>query len=246
MAERAGLLYDVHAPYHDIKAYGIAIDHLKNLKPKLTRLILGGDFVDFYKISYFKKDPNRMSFQQEIMIARDMLKDIRTHFPRIPIDYIEGNHEVRLYSHVLENAPELLWNNKIENLLHLDARNINYMSNISRMCVGLEPYRLGKVYILHGHERKVSLNAINLARLFYLKCKDNVIAGHHHRPDKSLVKTISGKYEAAWTVGTLGKLAEEYMPLNDWANGFAYLDIEDNGDFNMHNRVIINGKVREF
>ena len=73
-----------------------------------------------------------------------------------------------------------------------------------------------------------------------------MIAGHHHRPDKSLVKTISGKYEAAWTVGTLGKLAEEYMPLNDWANGFAYLDVEDNGDFNMHNRVIINGKVREF
>ena len=56
-------------------------------------------------------------------------------------------------------------------MLHLGARNINYISNISRMCKGLEPYRLGKVYILHGHEKKVSLNAINLARLFYLSAK---------------------------------------------------------------------------
>ena len=246
MTERVGLIYDPHIPYHDKVAYRTAINHLANLKPKLTRLVIGGDFVDFYKISYFKSDPDRMPFQEEIKIAREELKKLRNVFPRIPIDYIEGNHEVRLYAHVRDNAPELLWNNRIEDMLHLGARNINYISNIARMCAGKEPYKLGKVYILHGHEKKVSYGAINLARLFYLKCKENVIAGHHHRPDKSLVRTISGQYEAAWTVGTLGQLSEGYQPINDWAHGFAYLDVEDCGDFNMHNRVIINGKVREF
>ena len=244
--ERVGLIFDPHTPYHDVFAYGTAVDHLRNLKPKLTRLVLGGDFVDFYKISFFKSDPDRMSYREEVEIARQMLIDLRKIFPRIPIDYIEGNHEVRLFRHVLDNVPELAWNNKIEDILHLGARNINYISNIARMCQGQEPYKLGKLYVLHGHEKKVSYGAINLARLFYLKCKENVIAGHHHRPDKSLVRTISGQYEAAFTVGTLGQLSEAYQPINDWAHGFAYVDVEDNGDFNVHNRVLINGKVREF
>ena len=244
--ERVGLLYDMHWPYHDVFAYGAAVTHLKNLKPKINRLVLGGDAVDFYKISFWKSDPERMPFKQEVMADRRLLKDLRSIFPRIPIDYLEGNHEQRLFRHTLEKVPDLAWNNKIEDVLHLGARNINYISNIERMAKGLEPYKLGKLYVLHGHEKKVSYGAINLARLFYLKCKDNVIAGHHHRPDKSLVRTISGQFEAAFTVGTLGQLSEQYQPINDWCHGFAYVDVEECGDFNVHNRVIINGKVREF
>ena len=55
--ERIALLYDVHAPYHDKNAYAIAIDYIKNLKPKVTRIILAGDFADFYQVSFWKSDP---------------------------------------------------------------------------------------------------------------------------------------------------------------------------------------------
>jgi len=244
--ERVGLLYDPHIPYHDKNAYHIALDHLAGLKPKLTKLVLGGDVVDFFKISFFKGDPNRMSFENEIIFARMELEAIRRRFKRIPIDYIEGNHEVRLHRYTLDNCPHLAWNNKVESILHLGARNIRYISNIARMCNNQPPYKIGKLFVLHGHEKKVSYGAINLARLFYLKCKDNVVAGHHHRPDKSLVRKISGKYEAAFNVGTLGQLSEAYQPINDWAHGFAYVDVEPNGNFDFHNRVIIEGKVREF
>lgn len=245
MKERVGLIYDPHIPYQAPEYY-MALDFLMGLKPKLTKLIIGGDFVDFYKISFFKSDPNRMSFEDEIKFARKELIDIRKRFPKIPIDYIEGNHEARLYRYVRDNAPQLMWNNKVENILHLGARNIGYVNNIERMCAGQAPYKIGKLFVLHGHEKKVSYGAINLARLFYLKCKANVVAGHHHRPDKSLVRKLDGKYEAAFTVGTLGQLSESYQPINEWGNGFAYVDVFDNGNFDFHNRVIIEGRIVEF
>jgi len=241
--ERVGMIYDPHAPYHDKNAYEIALNYLNNVKPKINKLILGGDFVDFHRISFWKNDSQRMSFEDEIKYDREMLKNLRHRLPKIPIHYIEGNHELRLFRHVRDKAPHLMWNNKIENILHLDARNIQYFSNIARMCKGQEPYKLGKLYVLHGHEKKVSFGAINLARLFYLKCKVNVIAGHHHKSDWSLVKKLDGTHEGAWSVGTLGQLVESYQPVNDWNHGFAMVDVFDDGDFEVHNKIIINGRV---
>ena len=241
--ERVGLLFDVHAPYHDKVAYYTALDYLKGLKPKVTKLVLAGDYCDNYKISFWKSDPNRMEYEEEVNFVADMLKELRKMFYRIPIDYLEGNHEERLFRYLRDKAPDLLFRNKIEDVLDLKRRNINYISNIDRMCAGKEPYKLGKLYVLHGHEKKVSMNAINLARLFYLKCKCNVIAGHHHREDHTLVKKLDGSYEGAWTVGTLGKLSERYAPINDWTHGFAYVDVFKDNWFEVHNKIIISGRV---
>ena len=241
--ERVGILFDVHAPYQDEMAYGTALEYLKSLRPKVNRLLLGGDYVDFYRISFWKADPNRMEFEEEINIVTEELKKLRKMFYRVPIDYLEGNHEQRLFRYVRDKAPDLLFRNKIEDVLELKKRNINYISNIDRMYNGLSPYKLGKLFVLHGHEKKVSMNAINLARLFYLKCKCNVIAGHHHKEDHTLVKKLDGTYEGSWTVGTLGKLVEKYAPINDWTHGFAYVDVFDDGWFEVHNKIIINGRV---
>lgn len=241
--QRTALIYDVHMPYHDKHIYQFALDYLKKLKPKVDKIVLAGDFVDFYKISFWKSDPDRMSFKDEISIVKDELQKLKRQFYRIPIDYLEGNHEQRLFRYVRDNAPELLYRNNVESLLHLKQRNINYISNIGLLCNGEQPYKLGKLVVLHGHEKKISLSAINLARLFYLRCRTNVIAGHHHRSDYSLAKKIDGSHEGAWSVGTLGKLAEPYLPINDWNHGFAFVDTFDNGDFEVHNKIIINNRV---
>lgn len=243
MREIVGLLYDAHVPYQDQCAYDSAVNYLKNLTPKLTKLIIGGDFVDFYKISFWKSDPNRMSFEQEVYIAREMLKDLRQKFPKIPIVYLEGNHEQRLFNHVRDNAPELLWNNNVENILHLGARNIKYVSNIANMCAGQQPYKIGKLFVLHGHEKKIGMNAVNLAKLFYQKCQANIIAGHHHHSDWTLVRKLNGTHEGAWTVGTLGQLVEGFQPINSWNHGFAWVEVFDDGFFEVHNKMIIEGRI---
>jgi predicted phosphodiesterase len=241
--ERTALLYDVHVPYQDNDAYYQALDYLRGLKPKVNRVVLAGDYVDFYKISFWKSDPARLSFVDEVTQIQEKLQELRKMFYRTPIDYIEGNHEQRLWRYVNEKAPDLAYRNNIESVLSLRQRNINYISNIERMTTGKKPYNLGKLFVLHGHEKKVSMNAINLARLFYLKCKTNVIAGHHHKTDASLVRKLDHKYEGAWTVGTLGQLSEEYAPITDWNHGWAYVDVFENGNFEVHNKVLIEGRV---
>lgn len=241
--QRTALLYDVHAPYHDKAAYYMALDYLRNLKPKVDRLVLGGDFVDFHKISFWKGDPDRMTFEDEVAEANDMLKELRQMWYRTPIDYLEGNHEQRLFRYIKDKAPDLAFRNRIDDVLSLKHRRIKYISNIIRACSNKPIYNLGKLFVLHGHEKKVSWGAINLARLYYAKCKTNIIIGHHHRSDYALVRKLDGLYEGAWSVGTLGKLTEPYSPINDWNHGFAYVDTFDNGMFEVHNKIIIEGRI---
>jgi predicted phosphodiesterase len=241
--ERVALIFDVHAPYHDQQAYTLALEYLRNLKPKVTKIVLAGDFVDFYKISFWKSDPDRMNFEDEVALVNDELKALRQQFYGIPIDYIEGNHEQRLFRYIRDKAPDLAFRNRIDDVLSLKQRRIKYVSNIASVCDGQPVYTLGKLHVLHGHEKKVSFGAINLARLFYTKCKTNVIAGHHHRSDYTLVRKLDGTHEGAWTVGTLGKLTEPYSPINDWNHGFAFVDVYDNGMFDVHNKIILEGRV---
>jgi len=241
--KRTALLYDVHAPYQDNDAYYLALDYLKKLKPKVDRIVLAGDFVDFYKISFWKSDPERLAFKTEVAIAQTMLKELRQMFYRVPIDYLEGNHEQRLFRYINEKAPDLLYRNRIEDVLSLRQRNIQYISNIDTICSGKPAYKLGRLFVLHGHEKKVSFGAINLARLFYTKCRTNIIAGHHHKSDYTLVRKLDGRHEGAWTVGTLGQLAEPYSPINDWNHGFAFVDVFDGGMFEVHNKIILEGRI---
>ena len=241
--ERTALIYDVHFPYHSKDAYYLALDYLRGLKPKVDRVVLAGDYVDFYKISFWKGDPNRAAFEKEVALCNDGLKELRKMFYRVPIDYLEGNHEQRLFRYMNEKAPDLAFRNRIDDILSLKHRRINYISNIANMCDGKLPYKLGKLYVLHGHEKKVSFGAINLSRLMYSKCKTNVIAGHHHRSDYTLVKKLDGQHEGAWSVGTLGQLAEPYLPVNDWNHGFAYVDVFDGGFFEVHNKIIMEGRI---
>jgi len=241
--KRTGLLYDVHIPYHDETAYNLAINYLTNLKPKISQLVLAGDYVDFKDVSFYKTDPDRMTFEAEIELVNNYLTALQNKFKNIPIIYLEGNHEQRLFRYVQDKAPNLSFRNRITDVLGLPKRKIIYISNIKEIVEGRQAFRLGKLYVLHGHEKRVSLGAVNLSRLFYSKCKTNVISGHHHRTDFCLVKKINQIHEGAWSVGTLGRLAEPYLPLNDWNHGFAYVDVYEDGFFEVHNKIIIEGKV---
>ena len=119
--ERIGVLSDVHVPYQEVEAVEKAISKLK--ERNIDRLVLLGDICDFYSISYFKKDPRRIRFNKEVEKCREWLTWLRCQmFPGIKIDYIEGNHETRLFSYLLDKAPELIGtgNMTVEGLLGLD------------------------------------------------------------------------------------------------------------------------------
>lgn len=241
---KALLLCDTHIPYHNENALNTALEYGKNWEP--DEIIIAGDWVDFKDVSSWKNDPNRLSFKQEVDSVKRSLSNLRSYFPNQKIVFIEGNHEFRLTRYLWSKAPELSELPELipSSLLSLNDFGIEYVSNVSRMVAGIEPYSIGKLYILHGHEVPMAWGAINLARTMYLKTHVNTIFGHFHQSQHYIFKKLDNTHEGSWMVGCLCKLAENYSPANNWINGFATIKYSTlTGMFKVRNKLIINNQV---
>jgi hypothetical protein len=102
----------------------------------------------------------------------------------------------------------------------------------------------GRLFIAHGHEIFSASGAINVARNFRLKANDNVLFGHFHRTQDDYAKSLSEKIMGAWAVGCLCGLSPLYMPINQWNHGFAIVDMDKDGMFDVQNKKVIGGIVR--
>jgi predicted phosphodiesterase len=241
---KAILLYDIHIPYQNDDVYNIALEYAKEWQP--DEIIIGGDFVDFKDISFWKNDPERLSFKDEVDRAKDELGALRDYFPDAKITYIEGNHEHRLARYMWTKAPELcgLPELAFEKLIGLGDLGIEYVSNVDRLNHGLSPLRLGKLYVMHGHETNLSSGTVNLARTMYLKTHVNVVFGHHHQSQSYIFKKLDNTYEGSWLVGSLCNLSESYQSVNNWINGFCTVKYDTGtGYFKVRNKLIIDGQV---
>lgn len=93
--ERVVFLGDIHVPHQDAKALAIAVDFVKWFQPSHVYLI--GDIVDFYPLSRFDRDPDRItSLQDELDATAEVLSTIRKAATKAAMFYREGNHEHRL------------------------------------------------------------------------------------------------------------------------------------------------------
>lgn len=242
--KKAFVIYDAHIPYQSTTAFSVAQEECTKYDPDV--IIIGGDFVDFRDISFWKNAERRLPFHEELAIAREYIQVFRNNFPDKEIIFLEGNHEARLERYVISKAPELygLDGLGVADILRLDDLDIHYISNVKIMNEGFAPFSLGKLYILHGHEVRMSWTGVNLARTMYLKTFVNVMFGHHHQSQHYIFKKLDNTHEGAWLVGGLCKLHEIYQPQNNWINGFATVDFnQDTGFFKVDNRIIIGGKV---
>ena len=237
------LLPDIHCPYHDEPALGLAIDYGRSLNPETVVLL--GDFADFYKVSHWRKDPVRMPFKDEIRLCRDLLARITREFPHARKVYLEGNHEMRLQNFLWSQAPELagLEALTMPGLLDLDKLGWEYIVSRDRLNNMQPAFRIGKLHVVHGHEVRVGAGAVNLARLYYLKTLVNVLVAHHHQSQQYLVKKMNHQHEGGWVAGCLCSLSPEFAPVTNWNHGFTVVYLDDDGDFCVRNRQIINGKI---
>lgn len=237
-ARKVGLLYDVHLPYHDSSALNLAVERLHY--EQVDAIVLAGDLIDCYQLSDFEKDPRERSFKYEIDTVKAFLQEMRTRFPKARIIYIEGNHEQRFDRYIRKHAPALLDIETITftELLKLKDFGVEYVGN-KRVT------HLGKLNIVHGHEfGKSVFSPVNPARGFYMRAKANVIGGHHHQTSEHAENDITGSITCAWSVGCLCDLHPAYMPLNKWNLGFAVVEVDQSGQFSVHNHKIINGAVK--
>lgn len=231
------ILSDIHIPYHDEVAVKAAVEYGKKQKPDI--IILNGDIGDFYAVSRHDKDPRRV-LANELDAVRQFLFWLRKQFPKARIIYKIGNHEDRMERFLVKNAPVLLGTSDFEipKLLRFDDMKIE--------CVGsLNLIRLGKLSIYHGHELPQGMSSpVNPARGMWMRVQETLLAGHWHRVSEHTEKTgISGKISSCWSTGCLCDLKPDYARINRWSSGFCVVETQADGEFEVHNHKIINGRV---
>jgi len=240
---RLGVLNDIHIPYHNQVNLDVAIEYL--VEKNINGLLLNGDIIDCYKSSYFLKDPRKRNTNEEFYMLREFLDQMNLLF-NCPIYYKLGNHEERIEMSVFREVPELLdfinfesclegrdsEGNKIFDLKEYnitiikDKRKIKYTDNLT---------------ILHGHEYRTGMfNPVGVARWLFMRTRANACCGHAHKSDSFAANSIEDKTIGTWAIGCLCDMHPQYMPLNDWQSGLAY--IERHGDyFQFDNRKIQKG-----
>lgn len=235
--KRIGILSDIHVPYHNIPSLTAAIEYLK--KQKIDGLLLNGDTIDCHRLSRFIKDPKKRNFKLELDTFRALFEVLEKQL-KCKIYFKLGNHEIRYQHFLYEKAGELVGIEEFEfeNIIKARAKGITIIGDKTVM-------KLNGLNGIHGHEYIGGISApVNVARGLYLRGKVSAFQGHNHATSEHTESDMNGKIVTTYSVGCLSELHPDYMPLNRWNNGFAYVDLDSNGeDYQFYNKRIINGKV---
>jgi predicted phosphodiesterase len=231
------ILSDVHIPYHNEAALSAAVEHGKKLKPDCV--ILNGDTADFYSISRFLTDPKKRNLKNEVENVRHFLGWLRGQFPKARIIYKLGNHDERWANFIWIKAAEL-WDFEelqIEQVLDFENFGIEIVKDQKII-------QIGKLSVLHGHEFPKGLtNAVNPARGNFLRGLESSLAGHLHRTSEHTETSMAGKIISCWSTGCLCGLNPGYSRINKTNHGFAFVELFGEGQFNVNNFRILNGRV---
>lgn len=232
------VLSDIHIPYHNIQALTTAIQY--GIDNGADGILLNGDTMDMYKHSRFIQDPRKRDFKGELELTRQLLGVLRKQFPGAHIYWKDGNHDERWENWLMTNAPMLL--DMPEFRLDVLLRFGEYgATKIGEKRI----IKAGKLNILHGHEMGKGISSpVNPARGAYTRAKESVLIGHHHQTSEHSENNLSGHVVTTWSTGCLSELHPSFLPINKWNLGFAFVEIDSTGDYEVRNMRIINGKVR--
>lgn len=235
--KRALVLSDIHVPYHDSKALGAAVRYGKRFNPDLV--LLNGDLADFFAISRFQKDMLGRSFKKEIKALKQFQAWLRQEFPKSRIVWKKGNHEERYEHFLINKAPELLDIEclTMESILECEKHGVETAGD-QRIIM------LGKLPVLHGHEfPKGMTSPVNPARGFFMRGNERCLAGHLHKKSEHAETSMMGRLVSCWSTGCLCGLHPEYARINKWGHGFATVEVKSDGDFQVKNLGVYEGKV---
>lgn len=203
---------DVHAPYHDTRAWDLLMQVGRYLRPKY--LVTIGDLADFYAVSSHSKDPARaLKLDEEIAVVNTLLDDLDSLRAEKKV-FIEGNHSDRLLRYLRDKAPELFKIISIPALFRLKERNWEHVAYKRHT-------KIGKLYLTHDIG-SAGRNAI-------FRCLEafehSNVTGHTHRLAYVVEGNVAGERKVAAQFGWLGDINEiDYMSSakarKDWALGF--------------------------
>ena len=211
--KRVLFVSDIHCPYQDKSALRAMYSFMDWWKPQ--EVIILGDLVDFYAISRFSRDPERvLKLQTELDQAVGVLEEIRQHAKGIKITFLRGNHCDRLKKYLWSEAQELsgLRALRLEELLEFDRLKIHYEDK--------NQIRYGCVIIKHG--TLIRKFAGYTAKGEFEKNGMSGVSGHSHRLSQYRHTNEADSY--IWTeAGCLCQLDADYLDgtTPNWNQGFA-------------------------
>ncbi len=235
-ARLALVLSDIHVPYHKTEPLIAALRYGKD--HKADTIILNGDIMDFFSVSFWEKDPRERNFAGELKTGKLVLGEIRKAFPKARIIAKDGNHEERYPRYMKVKAPELLGIAAFEipALLDYEKLGIEYVTD-------KRPIRIKSLNIIHGHEFRWGITSpVNPARGFYMRGKENCLGGHLHQTSEHTETSMNGDMVTCWSTGCLCSLRPEYAVFNKWNWGFAAVETFRDS-WQVKNLKVRNGKV---
>ena len=236
--KRLGVFGDVHIPFHD----NIALEAMFNKfeEESVDSILINGDLLDFYQLSFHEKDPRQVHFKDEIEAGKEFLAYIRDRFAGIPIYYITGNHENRFERYLRIKASELL---------DMDEFRLDVILHVAEYRIEVIPFRskvvFGDYTIEHG-DKIPGAGGVVPARTLLMRLKANSIVNHFHKSSESSQR-VFGVGEPtvikAYSLGCLCDLNPEYMEINEWNHGFAIMKKIDNivtvSNYRIEGNIII-------
>jgi len=209
---RYGILPDLHIPSHDSGATSWALAGLS--QAKIDGLILLGDVVSLDAVSRFQKPPKGLTIlEEELAAGRQFFVRLAAAFPHVKERlYLFGNHEARLSSYLIRNAPALVELPQVQ-LRHLlgleeDWITVPYGQLVERQSV---IFQHGKMF---GH---------NTCRKNLLLGK-SVVQGHSHRLSVVHHRFPLGAEIASIELGCLCQLTQSYTSVTDWVWAYGILE----------------------
>jgi predicted phosphodiesterase len=231
------ILSDLHFPYQDNKAIDLAIKY--GQKKQVTCVLINGDLLDMPQHSRHERDWRNRSTKQEFDAVRQFLQYLRQEFPLARIIFKQGNHDERWEKWLYVKAPEIF----DDKYFHLPQR-LGFNELQIEEVKDKRPIKIGKLTVLHGHELSGGSGGVNPARATFLKTLDSVLVGHYHKTSQHTEASMYGDVYSVNSVGCLCGMNPQYMPINKWNLGFAYVEHDiKSGDYELHNLKIIKGKV---
>lgn len=229
-------LYDLHVPFHDRRAFQSALAFVRHVKPH--RVVIGGDWLDFYQLSRFINDPGRkLQLQDDIDACRACVAELRRCARGAKIFYLLGNHEARLQKHLwgTESPLTSLRGLRVPQLLDLPALGVQWVES------GI--LRWPSMVFKHGNI--VRAKAGDSAKAEMERLWRSGVSGHTHRLAQVYRRNDAGAY--TWVeAGCLCDLDPEYAEgqVMDWQHGLVYAEVEKGGNrFTVHPVPIVKGRI---
>jgi predicted phosphodiesterase len=238
---------DVHRPFHNQTLWNKLLQLINDMGTALHGIVLAGDYLDLYTLGSYNNESlanlSGLTLQDEYIDGLNGIDEINSAFKGAKKYFLFGNHEDRYFRHIKEKD-----NAKYGGALinPVEALYLHERGWITKTDWQSDFFTLGKhLDIVHG-----IYTSIHAAKAHLDKTQHSVMFGHTHR-----VQCYHTGNKAAFNIGGLYDIKSKgfnYMQRFQrqmWANGFALVNVTDNGDFYVeqvnvwNDKFLANGKM---